>query len=226
MTNLMIASIFFLGTHLGISSTVMRAELVQSLGEKLYRVVYSIVALVGLIWMVLAYNGATYIFLWPRAGVLDGLTFLLMLVACLLFVCAVTSSNPTAMGQQLDADSHTPAIGIIRVTRHPMLWAFALWAIAHILSNGDLASLIFFGAIAALSLGGMISIDQRKSRENPPGWGIFMQCTSIVPFWAIIEKRQSLSWSEIGWKRIAYSLAFFVILLLIHPWLFGTAAAV
>ena len=49
-----------------------------------------------------------------------------------------------------------------------------MWAILRILVNGDQASLLFFGGLAVLALGGTTLIDARRTREAAPGWGVFL----------------------------------------------------
>ena len=89
------------------------------------------------------------------------------------------------------------------------------------MANGDEASLIFFGSLAVLALAGTFLIDARRTRENAPGWGVFLQATSNLPFAAILERRQKLRLGEIGLWRAALALAVYVVLFWLHPWLFG-----
>lgn len=223
MNNLVVAALFLVVTHLGIPSTRLREQLVASIGEGAYRALYSAVALVGMVWLVMAWLAAPFVPVWDVGPGLRHLPLLVMPVALLLAVCALTQPNPTAVGQETDADTAEPAHGIIRVTRHPLMWAIGLWAIAHMLANGDQAALIFFGSMLALALGGALAIDARRSRTNPPGWGIFLQRTSVLPFAAILEGRQRLAPSEIGLARVAMALGIYVLLIWLHPLLFGVS---
>lgn len=223
MTNLFIAALFLVGTHLGIASTQLRAQLVATIGEGPYRLLYALIALVAVAWLVHAWSAAPFRPLWTPGPGLRHLPLLVMPFACLLLVCALTQRNPTALGQAPDPDSPEPARGIVRVTRHPMMWAVALWAIVHILANGDLASVIFFGAFAILALAGSALIDARRTEERAPGWGVFLQRTSNLPFQAILERRQRLAPGEIGLARLAAALALYVALIWLHPHLFGVA---
>src|ERR687883_287202 len=93
---------------------------------------------------------------WPRA--------LGMRAARFLFV-ASRRRTPTAMGG--DALLGAEPTGIQRVTRHPMLWSFAIWAAVHVIGNGDTASLVFFGAFLVTALAGMPSIDAKLARRAP-----------------------------------------------------------
>ena len=147
----------------------------------------------------------------------------LMPLPFLLVTCAVTAPNPTMTGQRPDPDAGAPATGIVRVTRHPLMWGVGLWALLHLAANGDQASLLFFGALALLALVGTVLIDQRRTRENAPGWGVFLQATSSLPFAAIVERRQKLVPGEIGLWRIALALALYVAVFWLHPMLFGVA---
>ena len=222
MLNLTTAALFLIGTHFGIASTSLRAELVARIGEGAYRAVYSLLALVALVWLVTAWRAAPLVPLWPVGAGLRHLALALMPLAFLFLVCAVTASNPTAIGQRPDPDV-TPAMGMIRITRHPFMWGIGLWALLHLAANGDVASVLFFGSLAALALVGTFLIDARRTRENAPGWGVFLQATSNLPFVAILERRQKLVASEIGLWRVALALAAYVVLFWLHPWLFGVS---
>jgi uncharacterized membrane protein len=109
------------------------------------------------------------------------------------------------------------AKGIVRITRHPFLWGVALWAIVHLIVNGDLASFILFGSLLALALGGTVSIDAKRRRVFPDQWAQFASATSIVPFAAIITGRNRLgpALPEIGlWRPLAaivvYAVSFYL----------------
>lgn len=183
MRDLFIAALFFLGTHLGIPNSPLRGQLVASIGERPYRILYAALALAALAWLVHAWKAAPFVPLWSPGPGLRLVPLVLMPLACLLFVCALTQRNPTAIGQAPDPDLSEPARGITRITRHPFLWAVAIWAIGHILANGDLAALVFFGSFAILALLGSMALDARCTEARLPGWGVFVQRTSNLPFW-------------------------------------------
>jgi len=111
--------------------------------------------------------------------------------------------------------SEDPARGIIRITRHPIMWGIMLWAASHILARGDLRSLIFFGGLLLVAALGTILMDARK-RQNPD-FARFAAVSSNVPFVAIAQGRNRIRWREIGWVRPAAGLAAFFIVLLFHP---------
>ena len=223
MLNLAVAALFLLGTHFGIASTSLRRQLIGLIGEGPYRALFSLLALAALAWLVFAWAAAPFVPLWEAGIGLRHLVATLMPLPFLLVTCAVTAPNPTMTGQRPDPDAGAPATGIVRVTRHPLMWGVGLWALLHLAANGDQASLLFFGALALLALVGTVLIDQRRTRENAPGWGVFLQATSSLPFVAIVERRQKLVPGEIGLWRIALALALYVAVFWLHPMLFGVA---
>ena len=139
-----------------------------------------------------------------------------------LVAAAVLARNPTAIGGET-ALRQEPR-GIVRVTRHPMLWSFALWAAVHVLGNGDVASLLFFGAFLLTALAGMPSIDAKVGARDPEGWRHFAAATSILPFGAITSGRNRFAPAEIGWAPVALGVALWAVLLWAHPWIFGLSA--
>ncbi len=221
MLNLALAALFLLGTHFGIASTSLRGQVIARVGESTYRALYSVLALAAFAWLVSAWGRAPVLPLWDASAAVRHLAAALMPLAFLLVTCAVTAPNPTVVGQRPDPDAAAPATGIIRVTRHPFMWGVGLWALLHLAANGDEASVILFGTIAVLALVGTVLIDRRRTRENAPGWGVFLQATSNLPFAAIVERRQRLNPGEIGLWRLALALALYVALFWLHPRLFG-----
>jgi uncharacterized membrane protein len=211
------ATIAFLATHF-ISSTPLRPLLVQAIGEKGYVLAYSLVAFATLGWMIWAYSRVPTQPLWPGLRLMPAL---LMPLAFILVACGLLSRNPTLVGAEKLLRSADPARGIIRVTRHPMMWGFALWAIAHILARGELKATVFFGAFLALALAGARLIDRRKAQTAGEDWQRFAAVTSFLPFGAIVAGRNRFVAAEIGWRNPVIGLALYAIVFWFHPALFG-----
>lgn len=219
MTSLIIAALFLLATHVGISSTGLRPRLVAMLGERVYRAVYSVIALLAIAWLVTSWRAAPWIELWPSGPAVRHLPFLVMPLALLMLVCGVSQPNPTAVGAPTD----TPARGMLRLTRHPVMWGIALWALVHLLANGDLASVLFFATFAALALIGMVALDRKRAARDPAAWAKVAAVTSVLPLLAIAQGRQRLVPAEIGLGRTALAVGLYAVLIVLHPWLFGVA---
>src|SRR2546421_11508938 len=214
MTALVAATAAFLLTHFT-TSTPLRAKLVGAMGEWPYRGAYSLVAFVTLGWMIWAYAAA------PREILWTGMREVPRLVMPLVFVLLACGywRNPTMVGADKLLSSDDPARGMIRITRHPIMWAIMLWALAHIAARGDSASLVFFGGFLVLAAFGTLAMDRRKRAD--PNWARFAALTSHVPFVAIAQGRNRLVWREGGWTPPILGLAVFLLFLVAHPWLFG-----
>ena len=216
MTGLLAATAAFLLTHF-VTSTPLRTRLVATLGEWPYRGVYSLVASIMLAWMIWAYAGAPREQLWTGFRELPRLA---MPLAFILIACGY-ARNPTMVGADRLLKSEDPARGIIRITRHPIMWGIMLWAAAHVLARGELAATVFFGGFLVLAALGTILMDRRK-RSNAD-FQRFKAVTSYIPFVAIAQGRNRIVWREIGWKRPAIGIAVFVLVFFLHPWISGGA---
>lgn len=221
MPMLIIAAIIWIGIHLGLAGTVVRDAVVQRTGEKLFRAAFSLLSIASLAFLVWAWRAAPSTQLWFAPDWLRWLLVLAMLPAFVLFVGSVSGPNPTMIGPGAAA----PPRGMIRVTRHPMLWSFSIWAAVHIAGNGDTAAIVFFGAFLLTALAGMPSIDAKLARRDRVTWLALSAATSIVPFGAIAQGRNRFVPSELGWQTPVIGLAAWIVLLVLHPWLFGVAPA-
>jgi uncharacterized membrane protein len=224
MPQLIVAALVWIGIHLGLAGTRLRDAVVRRIGEVPFRGLFSVLSVVVLVWLVRAWNAAPTTLLWIAPDWLRWLLVLAMLPAFVLFVASVNGRNPTMIGPREAATR--PAYGMIRVTRHPMLWSFAIWAAVHIAGNGDTAAIVLFGAFLVTALAGMPSIDAKLARRDPATWQVLSQVTSIVPFVAIAQGRNRLVPGEIGWLTPAIAVLAWVALLVVHPWLFGVAPVV
>jgi uncharacterized membrane protein len=221
MIELLLAAAALFATHYGISSTPLRGWLIARLGERVYLALYSLLSLGALVWLSLAYRRAPYIELWPMTAWSGWVPLIVMPFALLLLVGGVSTMNPTAIGSPDTLDQAEPARGILRVTRHPFMWGVALWALAHIVPNGDAAAVVLFGTFAGLALLGTLLIDQKFARRRGAQWQRFTAVTSNLPFAAILGGRQHLVLAEIGWTRVGMAIGLYLVLLALHPWLFG-----
>lgn len=218
---LALAALVWVGVHVGIAGTQVRRAVVARTGEAAFRGLFSSVSVGAIVFLVASYRAASAPPLWQAPGWLQWALALVMLAAFVLFVASVLVPNPTAVGGERALDREPR--GILRVTRHPMLWSFALWASVHVLGNGDAASALFFGAFLVTALVGMPSIDAKVARRDPEGWARLAAATSIVPFGAVAGGRNRWVPGEIGWLAPALGAALWAVLLYWHPRLFGVA---
>ncbi len=223
MTLLVLAALLWVGVHVGIAGTApLRGWAVARLGgERWFRLAYTVLSFVAIALLVQGWQAAETTPLWAAPAGLRWVLAALMLPAFVLFAASLRG-NPTAIGGEgaLRAEPR----GIQRVTRHPMMWSFSIWAAVHILGNGDTASLVFFGAFLVTALIGMPSIDAKVARRDPEGWARLSATTSILPFGAILAGRNRLALREIGWVAPVVGLVAWAALLHAHPHIFGVPA--
>ena len=222
MTSLLLAGLFFIAVHIGIAGTTLRDRVVAALGERGYMIAFSIASLGGIIWLVAGYKAAPYVDLWGQPNWWKLVADVLMLPAFMLVIIGLATPNPTSVAQG-NLAAQAPA-GIVRVTRHPFLVGVGLWATLHLVANGDLASLLFFGAILVVCLAGPPSIDAKRRRAlGPATWDGFARKTSILPFGAIAAGRNTLDLGQIGWWRIGLGVLAYVLFIGGHVHIIGVS---
>ena len=173
MSSLLAATIFFLGIHFFISGTALRGKIVGLIGEGPFRGVFSLMSLIGIIWLCRAYGQAEYIQLWGKLYMIRPVALIVMLAAFFFVALAFTSPNPTAVGGGVFLAESEPAKGIQRITRHPFLWGVGLWSLTHLTLIGDLASGVFFGSFLILAVGGPFSINRKRKKAFGDAWNRF-----------------------------------------------------
>lgn len=151
---LILGLVIFLGCHIVTRQRDLRARLIASKGEKFYRAVYSLVSLLGVALIAhgfKVYRAAGMIPVWDPPRWLAHPAMLLMWVSMILLV----ASNINAPGK------------IKARTKHPMLLATKIWATAHLLVNGDLGSIILFGAFLAWAVWARIMLKRAGDVGHP-----------------------------------------------------------
>ena len=176
----------FVAAHLIPASQDLRARLILQMGRTAYLTVYSILSLVLLGWLIVAAQRAETVCLWNPAPWQWHVPFIAMPVATFLLVAGLLSANPLSISIRGGAEPGP----ITSVTRHPVLWAFLLWAVSHIPSNGTGVALMLFGTMALFSLLGFVLLDLKaRKRLGPERWRELAAETSILPFAALLSGR-------------------------------------
>jgi uncharacterized membrane protein len=140
----------------GHAFTVFRAarqDVVARIGEGPYKAIYSVIALIGLVLIGTGYplyRATGWIDVWYPPAWTRHVTVALVWPAIIAMVAA-----------------YSP--GRIKTTlKHPMLVGVKLWALAHLISNGDLGSIVLFGAILGWAVFDRISFKRRTDPGSPP----------------------------------------------------------
>ena len=217
LASLIAAAVVWVFVHIGIAGTTLRDRFVRVLGERGFRGAFSLLSIANIVWLGLAWGAAGPVrVLWQAPGWLVVLCILVLIPATVLLVGSLTVPNPTMVAGARALKSETPAIGILRVTRYPMLWSFALWAAAHMIVIGTLGGAIFTGAFLVVAVAGMFSLDAKYARRAPEPWAAFARVTSILPFAAIRQGRNHFAFAEIGLWRVAIGVLLWFMLIALH----------
>ncbi len=222
MSLMVLAAIVWITTHSGIAGSPLRGLFVRWFGETGFRAAYSVVSFAALAFLIIAYRRAPVVPVWFTPRGLRDFLVLVMLAAFVLFAGAVSRPNPTAVGGE--SAPPDPTRGMQRVTRHPMLWSFTLWAGVHMIALGAADGFLFFGSFLLTSIWGMNSIDAKLAQRNPALFTELSRTTSILPFGAILAGRNRFVASEIGWIGPLTALVVWVAFLaFLHRFLFGVS---
>ena len=191
MTLLILGLVIFLGAHCFSMARASRARLIERVGEGPYKGIYSLVSLVGIVLIAVGYGqyrAGGYIPVWDPPVWTRHLALLLVWIA---FVCVAAAYLPGRIKARL---------------KHPMLAGVKIWALAHLLANGDLGSILLFGSILAWAVAARISVKRRDVAAQHGGTA-----------------------APMGWRNdllavVVGTAAYLVFLLWLHPWLIGVPA--
>lgn len=150
----------FLATHVFVSFREVRASVIERIGSSIYRGVFAFISLVGLaliVWGYVQYRDHGLIQIWSPPAFMRHITIGLVLIASIFVVCTFIPSH------------------IRTALKHPMLAAVKTWALAHLLVNGDLGSILLFGTFLAWGVYARIAAKRRGdigagATAAPDGW--------------------------------------------------------
>lgn len=195
MTMVLAAAIAFVGTHFLLSHP-LRAPIAGRIGEGPFLGLYALVAAITLGWLAFAYRAVgPEQPLWPVEDDHWIIATVLMLAASVFLIGSLLGNpalpnpgpNPGTPGALPDE-----ARGVFAVTRHPMMWSFALWGVSHILVFPTPSNLILCGAIILLALVGAALQDRKKEALQPERWRAWEAKTSYWPYAAVVAGRARL----------------------------------
>ncbi|WP_417211696.1 NnrU family protein [Antarctobacter sp.] len=209
---------FFLTHSIPVRPTV-KSRLVDVIGARSFGLVYSVLSVGMLTLLIWSAGEAPYVQLWPQMEWHRHAAHLGMMAVCLILALGIARPNPFSFGGARN-DSFDPARpGIVRWTRHPILLALALWAVVHLVPNGDLAHVILFGVLGSFAIAGRALIDRRKRRVlGASRWDALDTARKAAP-----RFHAPRSWPVLFF-RLLIGLAAFAALLLAHPHVIGVSA--
>ena len=221
MTMFVLLLVAFVATHILLAATPVRASLAGAMGEKGFQGVYSLISLLllgGAIWI---YRDLPPEIIWlaPHWAWLPSSA--LMLAASILFAGSLTPANKALAGVPVTKAGPS---GVMCITRHPMMWSFAIWAFVHATLSGSLPTVILSIGIGVLALAGAAHQDGRKRRQLGETWVQYEARTSFFPLGAQVAGWQP--WSAIwpGAVPVLLGVGLWALITFVHPMLLGAPA--
>lgn len=219
LTLIVVFSALFAVTHLVLSHGAIRDGFVSTMGQWPFRGLYSLISFLTLgpaavLWWQNRHLGAVLWELpfWPER-IVSGL---LVLFGFFLFFQLLATPSPASM-----MPAKNEARGVLRITRHPMNMGIALWALAHLLANGTVGDVAFFGSFVVVGVIGPFRLDARLKKTKGEDFTEFCNQTSVLPFGAIVRGRNRLALDELSFPLVLIAVVAFVVLTIFHGRLFG-----
>jgi uncharacterized membrane protein len=208
LVSLIAAALAFVGTHFALSHP-LRAPLVARLGVNGFLGLYSITALGTFAWAVTAFRavGPGGVPLWDGTSTVPWvIATLIMLVASVLLGGSFIG-NPAMPNPQAASLAAKGPHGVFHVTRHPMMWSFALWAMAHILLSPTPRQIVLAGSLGFLALVGAHMQDRKKETLMGDAWAEWEARTSYWPRFGRLARAGSAAWvgGILGWLAVTWA---------------------
>lgn len=216
LINLIAANAAFVGTHF-IMSHPLRAPMVKAFGAMGFQIVYSIVSIATLAWVYFAFKGAPSADL-PGSGEIGWAVATLITLPAMVLFAGSLMGNPALPTPQADAQARAEPKGVFKVTRHPMMWGFALWALSHIVLYWSWRTMVTALAMGILALVGARLQDKKKEVLMGDAWQQWESKTSFWPRWGALFGAGAVPW--------ALGIVFFALFSWLHVPLGGIAAGI
>jgi uncharacterized membrane protein len=164
LLSLLAASLTLVGTHLLLSHS-LRGPLVRRLGEPGFLLLYSAVALAAIWWMACAFRAAPAGDLGAASGTAGWIAASVLTVPALVLFLGSLRGNPAFPQAGISGLANRAPHSVFRVTRHPMMWSFALWALSHLALLWSWRTSIVAGAVLILA-GGRGRTGSQETRRD------------------------------------------------------------
>ena len=184
LISLIAASTAFVGTHFAMSHP-LRAPLVRALGPGGFMGVYSLVSAACMVWMYFAFAaaGAGTPPLWSGFGDFAWMAASFLTLLALILFAGSLIGNPALPAPGAEDAARADVSGVFKVTRHPMMWGFALWGASHMIAAPTARTLIVASAIIFLALVGAYMQDRKKRVLMGDAWAQWQVKTTYWPRW-------------------------------------------
>lgn len=209
--SLALASLGFLLIHF-VSATNLRAKFIEKYSINVWMSTFSVVSMCLFVWMVIEYmNDESAETLWVMPSWWLWVNAVLMFAALFFIIMSNIPDKDARLGK-----------GIFAITRHPTNWGMAIFAAAHMLTNGSVEAQLFWGSLLGTAIVGSYFLDKRKTATGEKRWLEAPKNSSWLPFLAIIQGKAKLKFDDFKPLPVMASVAVFFIAAIVHVGIFGT----
>ena len=198
------------------------------IGARMYRIFFALVSIPFAVVLIIYFINHRYDGwqLWQVQGIMGIKTIVWILSAVSFIFLYPATFNLLEIAAVQKPQVHLYETGIIRISRHPQMVGQVIWCLAHTLWIGTTFTLVTSLGLIAHHLFAVWHGDRRLQQRYGEAFTKVKERTSVIPFLAVIEGRQTLKWQE--FLRPAYLgvLAFVLLLWWGHPWLIAVTAQV
>ena len=216
----------FAFAHSGLAALRSRGEAI--IGARLYRVIFALVSIPFATILIIYFFNHRYdgLQLWQVQEV-PGVQSIVWILSAISFIFLYPATfNLLEIAAVQKPQVYLFETGIIRITRHPQMVGQIIWCVAHTLWLGTTFTLVTSLGLIAHHLFAVWHGDRRLAARYGEAFEKVKARTSIIPFKAIIDGRQTVKWQE--YLRPAYiGVAVFVMIFWWgHPWLMKVTSRV
>lgn len=193
LIELIAANAAFVGTHF-LMSHPLRAPLVRMLGDMGFQIAYSLVSFATLAWVYFAFKAAPPADL-PGSGDTGWIVATILALPAMVLFAGSLVGNPALPTPDAEKQARAAPKGVFKVTRHPMMWGFALWALSHMVLFWSMRTMITAFAMGVLALFGAHLQDRKKEVLMGEAWEMWERKTSFWPRWSALPAAGALPWT-------------------------------
>lgn len=181
LVHLAVATIMFVVSHF-VMSGPLRATLIAKMGTQPFLLLYSFVSIGTLAWAIIVFDRTDADWaLWNGMHPLPWFIASLLTIVALALLLPSFARNPALPGKNAAGLGTVIPSGVFKITRHPMMWGIALWALGHIIAAPTGRSIILMAGMIVLALLGSHFQDKRKGEWNKREYGPWLRRTSFWP---------------------------------------------
>jgi uncharacterized membrane protein len=183
---LVAANAAFVGSHFAMSHP-LRGPMVKALGAGGFQIAYTLVSFATLGWVYLAFLDADPADL-PGSGEIGWIAATIITLPAMILLAGSVIGNPALPTPQAEAQARAEPRGVLRVTRHPMMWGIGLWALSHLALFWSTRTMVTALAMGILALVGARLQDGKKAAQMGEAWAAWSRRTSYWPRWSALPR--------------------------------------